>query len=546
MDASRLTGRLLARARDPDSLRAHPDVARLEVLVGRGDVVSIEPRPGVSSVDLANALHGEAGIAWAHPDVRLPLVPHEIPDDPLLSAQWHLVNDGQRGFVRGVDVNAEEAWAITAGAGVRVAVLDSGTDVDHPDLIVLEGRDYVDDDDRSDPDDGNNHGTAAAGLIAAIGNNGIGMAGVAWEAEIYGIRILARDGELGGATVQEIYEAFVEAVDNGADVLNNSWGIGGGYACDAVSIVGALEDAFDYAEAEGRGGLGAVNVFSAGNDGCDTTGYGIVAHPAVIGVAAVDGFDRLTPYSNFGPGIDVAAPSDNIATLDLVGDDGGDTNLDGDPDYTGSFGGTSAAAPMVSGVAALMVAANPRITAAEVRRTLCETAVRVDPQGADYDEVGRSLAYGCGRVDAGAAVRAVANLGPPDAPTIAERATTFTDDVVLTWPAAADPDDDVLRYRLRWALASSPEDETVELVEGTRFDLTGAAGGAPTRIRWRVRALDPWGPGDWSITQELTVEPAPEPTGCASVPGTELIGVSGLAGLLARRRRERRPGRHGT
>jgi len=256
VDDARLTGKLLAHTDDVDELRAHPDVADVKVLPGRGDVVSIVPRPGVSAVDLANGLRDRAGVTWAHPDLELNIVPLTIPDDPLLGNQWHLLNDGQRGYVPGVDINAEEAWAITAGAGTRIGVLDSGTDVDHPDLVVIEGRDYVDDDDRSDPENGNNHGTAAAGLAAATGNNGIGVAGVAYESEVYGIRILVGGGQLGGATSEEIYQAFVEAVDNGADVINNSWGAGDRLSCGNYPLVGALLDAFDYAETEGRGGLG--------------------------------------------------------------------------------------------------------------------------------------------------------------------------------------------------------------------------------------------------------------------------------------------------
>ncbi len=538
VDDALLTGRVLAHTDDVDALRDHPDIAEVRILRGRGNVVSIVPNPGASPVDLANALRETRGTAWAHPDFRVPLVLHDLPDDPLLAEQWHLVNEGQRGYVPGVDVNAQEAWDVATGAGIRVAVIDSGVDVDHPDLVAIDGRDYVDDDDSSDPDDGRNHGTAVAGLVAATGNNGIGVAGVAYDAEIYGIRLIADPGEA-GASVTEVYDAFVEAVDNGAHVINNSWGRRD--QCQGFEIVGAIQDAFDYVETEGRGGLGTVNVFASGNAGCDITNDGYLSHPAVIGVAAVTGFDRRAGYSTFGPWIDVAAPSNFIITTDLVGPEGGGTNVDGDLDYTGTFNGTSAAAPQVAGTAALMVEANPRITAADVRRVLCETAVKIDLSRADWDEAGFSPLYGCGRIDAGAAVRAVANLGAPDAPALLPAAVSTSEPAVLRWPDATDPDGDYLTYRVRWVITDFPDDPRVDVVDGNELDLTELLGGTAAVVEWRVRAFDPWGPGEWSETQRLTLVPPSEATGsgCQHAPGLGAAGIVGALALLARRRRNR-------
>ncbi|MEN0066310.1 MAG: S8 family serine peptidase [Myxococcota bacterium] len=534
-DTSLLTGRLIAHIDDVEALRSHPDIAEVQILAGSGHVVSVVPANGVSSVELANALHDDPGVDWAHPDLRLPLVAHRVPNDPLLETQWHLINEGQRGYVPGVDINATEAWDITTGEGMLIAVLDSGTDIDHPDLPVIDGRDYVDNDPSSDPDNRDNHGTAVAGLIASRGDNGIGTAGVAFDAEVYGIRILA-EGD-GDATTQGIYEAFVEAVDAGAHVVNNSWGSSLG--CQGFSIMGALQEAFDYVESEGRDGLGTVNIFAAGNSSCDITNDGILAHPAVFGVAAVTGLDRRANYSNVGPWVDISGPSNNIATTDLVGDGNSNANIGGDPDYTPNFGGTSAAAPQVAGVAALMIAANPRISAAEVRQVLCDTAVRIDIDGGFYNELGWSPLYGCGRVDAGAAVRAVKNLGGPDAPVIPETATTTPDSVVLSWPVPIDPDDDLLQYRVRWAWSTSPKDEFVELLDEPRIDITELNGGVQGEVLWRVRALDPWGPSDWSATQTLTVAIEEETGGCrhgAGYGGASTLGV--LLGLGLRRRRE--------
>ena len=535
-DPSILTGLVLAHVEDPATLVGHPGVGTLTVLPGTGHVVSIVPGPGVSPVQLANALHGLPDVRWSHPDRRLDLVPHAVPNDPLYAEQWHLQNVGQRGFTPGVDINAEQAWDITTGDGVMIAVLDSGTDVDHPDLFVTPGSDYVTNDGNSDPDNGNNHGTAVAGVIGAIGNNGIGMTGVAWDAEVYGIRILTGDPQGGGSSDQGIYLAFVEATDAGAVVINNSWGI---RDCPRYRLSGAIEDGFNYAEDEGRDGLGVLNVFSAGNEGCDIQGDGILAHPAVVGVAAVNGRDVRTGYSNFGEWVDISAPSNNIATTDLAGEDGGGTNVDGDLDYTPGFGGTSASAPQVSGVAALMIAANPRLTAAEVRRVLCETAVRIDVASALYDETGWSPLYGCGRIDAGAAVRAVVNAGPPEPPAVDEAGESEEAEVRLEWPEAIDPDGDQVRYRVRWALGDD-EDEEVVNTERPWVDLTGEVGVGDV-IRWRVRAIDLWGPGEWSTTQTLAIvppPPEPESRGCdhGSSSGAWALALAGL-GLLGRRRR---------
>lgn len=530
-----LTGTILARVADPATLATRDDVARVVVLGGDGHVVRVEPAPGQSVVELANRLHGVPGVTWSHPDFRVTWVSHALPNDPYLDRQWHLLNDGQRGYIPGVDLNAEEAWDVTDGTGTLVAVVDSGVDIDHPDLRVIDGPDFIDGDKSSDPQDGSNHGTAVAGLIAAKGDNGIGTAGVAHGGEVYGLRLIN-----GTSTIEATYDTFVDAVDAGADVINNSWGIEG---CDAFPRVRAIEDAYDYAEESGRGGAGTVIVFSAGNDACDVTGDGLVQHPAVIAVAAVSGRDVRENYSNFGPWVDITAPSGRIVTTDLVGAPGGGS-IDGDPDYTQDFGGTSASAPQVAGVAALMIAANPRIHAAEIRSVLCDTAVRNDPTSPTWDETGWSPLYGCGRVDAGAAVRAVANEGPPGIPELPTTAQTTPERVMLAWAPPEDPDGDTLAYRVRWIHPSDPGNERSVLVDRPWLDLTELV--SRGEVQWRVRAVDLWGPGEWSQTQVLTVALPPEPEPVVEEPsrtcGLLPAGGSwlwwGAAAWLARRRRE--------
>ena len=253
------TGDLLARAADPAALAALPGIVSIERL--RGGLVRIRLRPGADDLALARELHARADVEWVHPDLRIDLTPALVPADPWFVDQWHLENTGQGGRVAGVDINAAQAWNTATGAGVVVAVIDSGVQLDHPDLVVVPGHDYIDRDDDPSPgtDSSAPHGTGVAGIAAATGNNGLGVAGVAWGSEVYAIRLIG-----GNTSTSDLYESFAEAVDAGASVLSNSWGF---YGCDGVPSIEVFTEMFDYAEDVGRGGLGSVVVFAAGNDG---------------------------------------------------------------------------------------------------------------------------------------------------------------------------------------------------------------------------------------------------------------------------------------
>jgi subtilisin family serine protease len=525
------SGRILARAADPDAIAALPEVAAVVVLPG--GVVSVRPRAGVDDLALSRALHGREDVEWAHPDVILDVVPTEMPDDPFVTAQWHLENTGQEGRIPDLDIDAETAWAYATGAGQLIAVLDSGVQLDHPDLRVTAGEDYVerDGDPSPGPYESDGHGTCAAGVAAAAGGNGIGVAGVAYDAEIYAIRLFGENDGV-ALTAEDTYEAFVEAVDAGASVLSNSWGWSGCWA----SSLAAFEAMYAYAEAEGRGGRGAVVVISSGNEGCDIDEHGFLAHETPIVVGAIEGDGRLAYYSNFGETLDLVAPT-ALTTTDMT--PGGYGSHQGADEVRGSFGGTSASAPVVSGTVALMIEANPRLTAAEIREVFCDTAARVDPEGARYDESGRSVLYGCGRIDAGAAVMAVANAEPlAPVPIPVER--SYAPRAVLSWEPAADPDGDVQAYVVRWSRNGEPE--VVVETEGTSLDV-GPEIEAGDVVSWRVRAVDAWGPGPWSDVVEMRmvapdVRPAPveEPArGCSHASPAGWLGIVGL--LAARIRR---------
>ncbi len=524
----RRTGALLVRSEDPAALLDLPQVRSAREL--RSGALRLQLHEGEDELALSRQLRQRPEVRWAHPDLEITLTPTSLPDDPYLPDQWHLQNNGQGGWTPGVDIDAETAWAITQGEGVLIAVIDGGLDVDHPDLDGFAGYDYVGRDDDPYPDvaDGDAaHGTCAAGIAAAMGDNALGVTGVAWKAQVYGIRLLGD-----GTTLSDVADSFVEAADAGAGVINNSWGFNNG--CSVYETYSSLAEALDYAETQGRGGLGTVVVASAGNGNCDNSGDGFQAWPTVVSVAASSGHDEREWYSSFGDVVDITGPSGGIVTTDLSGDYGYGSH-NGDVDYMSSFSGTSASAPVVSGVVALMLAANPRLTAAQVRQVLCETAEPIDVQSEEgaFDTEGWSPWYGCGRVDAGAAVLAVANAEPLAPVLLSPVDEAWEERVLLRWEAS-DPDGEALRYTLRWEVDGLAEEV---VLDQPLFELTGLVEDGQT-VSWSVAAVDAWGSGpeaqaSFVVREEIPAEEAPEPKGCAAAP----VGGLFLVPLVLRRRR---------
>jgi uncharacterized protein (TIGR03382 family) len=383
--------------------------------------------------------------------------------------------------------------------------------------------DVVDNDTEPDPENSDSnpgHGTLVAGIAAAVGDNGIGVAGVAWGAEIWAVRML---GE--GGTLLDTRDAFVLATDAGVSVINNSWGMMA-EDCSPVPSFDMLNEAIDYAAIEGRGGLGATVVFSAGNQGCEYIEYPMLDREGVIAVGSLTDQDQRFGYSSFGHLLDVMAPSGPVGgharpgmfSTDIVGDAGfngaGEQN-----EYSPYMGGTSGAAPVVSGVVALMYAANDRLTEADVRGVLCETSVRVDPAGGEYDASGWSRFYGCGKVDAAAAVSAVANTAPEPPAWLAplDGAQLHWQDIVLRWGEAVDADGEWLVYDLELFEPDGDDDdcavsgdlELFEALADPLLDLSGQLSlGDYTATVW---AVDAWGRGAPSAVSFTVVDVEPEP-----------------------------------
>jgi subtilisin family serine protease len=264
------------------------------------------------------------------------------------------------------------AWDLQRATGTTIAVVDTGVDLDHPDLAarILPGRDIVNGDD--DPADDYGHGTQVSGVAAADTDNGRGVAGAAWGASIIPIKVLDGDGF---GTDADIAAGVTYAADRGATVVNLSLGGPGESA--------ALAEAVNYALARG-----SVVVASSGNDGVSVPSYP-AAYAGVIAVGATDWDGNLTWWSNWGSWVDVAAPGWMITS---TGQAPGPQER-----YVGGLYraavGTSFSAPLVSGLAALLRARNPDWTPAEVKARIEATARDAGPRGIDEF-------YGHGVIDA--------------------------------------------------------------------------------------------------------------------------------------------------
>lgn len=306
--------------------------------------------------------------------------------DPLYTDQYYLNNTGQLGGIAGYDINAPEAWQLTTGCALRVAVIDDGVN-NHEEFgaRLLAGFTTGANNNGGAQLNGNgkSHGVACAGIISAAHDNDLGIKGVAPNSLIIPVNIFpevpTEFNPAGAATNAQIAGAINWAwrPDGGnADILSNSWG--GGLSNPDITTE------ITNARTQGRGNLGSIVVFASGN----SLPAGSVSFPGnidgVITVGAIDNRGNLWNYSNRGPEMDLVAPSGNVnlagdvRTTDRMGADGFEVG-----NYTNRFGGTSAACPQVSGIAALMLSVNPNLTEAQVRTILQQTASDLGASGFD-------------------------------------------------------------------------------------------------------------------------------------------------------------------
>ena len=384
---------------------------------------------------IAERLRARDDVEYCHPELIRPRARKGI-----FPQQWHLAKTVVAGTPVDAHANVEAAHAITLGEGITIAVIDDGFDIDHREFAgpgkVLAPRDATlrtADPRPKDPfgtgEDGENHGTACAGVACADG--AVGASGVAPKARLMPIRLAS------GLGSQREAEAFVWAADNGADVISCSWGPPDGRwfrpndpaHAQVFPLPASTRLAIDHAVANGRGGKGCVILFAAGNGNEPVDNDGYASNPKVIAVAACNDRGTRSVYSDFGRAVWCAFPSSDfghapfqhpepltpgIWTTDREGAAGYNSGrvADGDAagDFTNGFGGTSSACPGAAGVAALVLAVNPALRWNEVRDILRASCDRIDPQGGGYDADGHSPKYGYGRLNA---LRAVQAAVPP-------------------------------------------------------------------------------------------------------------------------------------
>ncbi len=286
-----------------------------------------------------------------------------------------------------------------------VGVIDDGVDCTHPEF---EGRIVHPFDARSGLADANPHGwephgTKVSGVVAAAG---LELVGVAPGATLLPVRLPSVREE---SPSPEEATAILHAAKQGADVICCAWGV------DALRL-GRFElpsvtfDAIDWAVTHGRNGRGCVMVFAAGNEGAEIQQGTYTADPGVIAVGACNSEDRHAAYSNTGAALHCVFPSSDLAVADSARRSIATTTPTGsfqlgDAWYTDSFGRTSAACAGVAGICALILSANPALSAGDVSEILRSSCVKIDSEAGSYAETGHSPLYGFGRPDAGSAVQ---------------------------------------------------------------------------------------------------------------------------------------------
>ena len=396
---------------------------------------------GIGVPDAVARLESSAGVVYAEPNY-LVQVDDVFPDDPRFDTQWALHNIGQTGGTVDADIDAPEAWTFETGGDVLVGVIDTGVDWEHPDLAAnifinpgeiadnhldddqngfiddVHGWDFLNED--NDPDDDNGHGTHVAGIIAARGNNGVGIAGVSWSARILPLKFLSAIGT--GSTADAI-RAVEYATAMGARLTNNSWG--------GVAYSQAMRDAI-----EAAGEADILFVAASGNNGANIEAF---AHypasfdlPNIISVMSSDASDGRSVFSNFGAiSVDLAAPG-----ADIVSTFPGERYA--------SASGTSMAAPHVSGAACVLWSAAPTMNHQEVRDAILNSVDKIPAL--------QGVTVTGGRLNLNGVMSQLDDVPPAAIADLAVQSTGSTT-AGLTWTASGD-DGNVrraTRYDVRYA-----------------------------------------------------------------------------------------------
>ena len=408
-------------------------------------LVQVTKTSGQNPLKIANRLAEEQGVAFAEPNLINRFQHCFTPTDPLFRRQWHLDAANGAQVIDSASVHAPEAWEITKGSrSIVVAIIDDGFDLTHSDLRgadkIVFASDYVDNDTMPLPDAAHKdyHGTPCAG-VAIAEMNGLGVVGAAPGCAFMPVRFPLK------ASDDELIDIF-QTVGQHADVISCSWGPPPVYA----PMSSSLSDSFtQLTEAGGARGRGCVICFAAANfnaplnDPINSGGFiwqdyetgqlrrttgpilnGLAAHPDVVAVAASTSLNQHAAYSNWGTEISVCAPSNNFHPLDpqafveglsiwTIDNEQYGSGFTPNNRFTGDFGGTSSATPLTAGVAALILSANPNLTAREVKQILKDTADKIVDTNPDvvtgeirgfFDASGRCDWFGHGKINAARAV----------------------------------------------------------------------------------------------------------------------------------------------
>lgn len=387
-----------------NSLRAE-GLRPLEVSPETG-LMRVEVKPG-QETQAINELLARGDVAYATYNYKIYALGD--PNDTYYGNQWGLKNAQDH------DIDAPEAWDIyTGGSNITIAVIDTGVDLDHPDLQakIVTGKDFVNNDSLADDDNG--HGTHVAGIAAASGNNGIGIAGVSWGAKVMPLKIL---NSFGNGSTADLAEAIIYAANNGAKVINMSLGASCGSGWPDV------EEAVNYAL-----GKGVLLVAASGNN-YSTPVLCPGAINGVVAVGATDSNDNRPSYSTYGTALDVSAPGSGIYSTYFNGN------------YT-SLTGTSMASPHVAGLAALLWSFAPAMSYSEVESLIEQTAD-------DLGTVGKDNYYGYGRINAQRALERISlQISPVQPLLFIDDATSSVTSQVhvttqypgqITWTASISP-----------------------------------------------------------------------------------------------------------
>lgn len=445
-------------------LRADADV-ELDATLTAGIRVATVDTPGDRADALAD-LRDDARVTWAEPDHVLTAA--VTTDDAYFNRQWGLLNTGAS---PNPDISAADAWKVTDGAGVTVAVTDTGIQGDHPDLAANQAagsHDYYDND--STPVDNNGHGTHVAGIIAAADNT-IGTLGVAPAAKIRAYKVLGDDGKGLNSTITQ---GFDDAATAGARIVNAS--LGGSTYSNAMRTVIASHPNTLYVVAAGND---AQNVDSTPEYPC---AYDLAN---VLCVAAIGSSGSRASFSNCGPtSVDVLAPGDMIYST-----------------MRGSsyswMSGTSMAAPMVSGIAALLLSRDANLTAAQIKQAIVTGA----SDSATYTSSAQAgVANALGALYATGAPK-VPDTKPPTAPASMNGYAISSDTARLTWRAVTDRDLD--HYDLERLAGSTWQ--PVTSTTATTADVPANAGSNA----YRVLAVDTAGNRSQAATTTVYVTVVP-------------------------------------